>query len=276
VANLSDTLVVSKQAEYGSPTPRMPLNRLTIGQAAPLVRLKTYELVAQRLLEDVADGTLPPGAPVPGEIELAELLGVGRSSVREALRVLESRGLITRVGSGRFTVADHANPISGALSLLYDLHRVEIVELFDLRTLVEVEAAALAAERRSAEDMQAIGAALGAMSWGISTPDELLEADTRFHVQIAEATGNRATARLVEAFRQILYSALHGPLFTRTGREDWSSATIGEHALIVEAIAAQDAGAAREAMRNHLARVNAQVITNLERATLVRRPSSTT
>src|SRR5260221_1334729 len=73
--------------------------RLTIEQAAPLVRLKTYELVAQRLLEDIESDALPTGALVPGEVEIAETLRVGRSSVREALRVLESRGLIARAGS---------------------------------------------------------------------------------------------------------------------------------------------------------------------------------
>src|SRR6201996_5246604 len=121
-------------------TPLPARRRLTIGQAAPLLRLNTYELIAERLIDDIASDVLPVGSLVPGELELVESLKVGRSSVREALRVLESRGLITRSGSGRFRVAEHGNPMASALSVLYDLHRVQVRELFELRALVEVEA----------------------------------------------------------------------------------------------------------------------------------------
>ena len=155
-----------------------------------------------------------------------------------------------------------------ALSVLYDLHRVQIRELFELRALVEVEAASIASQRRSNADLKAIAEALGAMQWGSSTPEELHHADTRFHVLIAEASGNRATARLVEALRQVMYSVLHGPLFTRTGSRDWSSETVDEHVVIVNAIADQDAQAAAEAMRRHLSRVSDQSLALLGREVL--------
>jgi GntR family transcriptional regulator, transcriptional repressor for pyruvate dehydrogenase complex len=244
---------------------RPPLRRLTIGQAAPLVALKTYELVAQVILEQVADGRLESGAPVPTEAELAESHGVGRSSVREALRVLESRGVIIRVGHGRFRVAEQANPLAEAMSVMYDLHRIELVDVFDLRALIEEQAAALAATHRTAGDLTKIGEAIGAMQWGSATPDELHRADVRFHIAIGEATGNRATVALIEALRAILYSALHGPLFTRTDSVDFSSATIGEHIQIVEAIKAAEPDAARTAMRKHLDRVTAQSLAVLSR-----------
>jgi DNA-binding FadR family transcriptional regulator len=245
-----------------------PRRRLTIGQAAPLLRLNTYELIAERLIDDIASEALPVGGLIPGELELAESLKVGRSSVREALRVLESRGLISRSGSARFRVAEHGNPMATALSVLYDLHRVQIRELFELRELVEIESARRASLRRSTADLKAIAEVLGAMQWGSSTPDELHLADTRFHVLIAEASGNRATARLVEALRQVMYSVLHGPLFTRTGSRDWSSETVDEHIVIVNAIAEQDASAAAEAMRRHLSRVSEQSLALLGREVL--------
>jgi GntR family transcriptional regulator, transcriptional repressor for pyruvate dehydrogenase complex len=254
--------------EVGSPAQRPARRRLTVGQAAPLLRLNTYELIAERLIDDIASDVLPVGCLVPGELELVASLKVGRSSVREALRVLESRGLISRSGSGRFRVAEHGNPMATALSVLYDLHRVQIRELFELRALVEVEAASIASQRRSNADLKAIAEALGAMQWGSSTPEELHHADTRFHVLIAEASGNRATARLVEALRQVMYSVLHGPLFTRTGSRDWSSETVDEHVLIVNAIAEQDAQAAAEAMRRHLSRVSDQSLALLGREVL--------
>jgi GntR family transcriptional repressor for pyruvate dehydrogenase complex len=248
----------------GKSPPAQPA-RLTITQAAPLVRLKTYELVAQRLLDDIAASALPAGSLVPGEVELADTLGVGRSSVREALRVLESRGLIGRTDNGRFVVAEQANPLASGLSVLYDLHRVQMSELFELRNMIEIEAAGLAAERRTGTDLQLLGATLGEMRWGSSTPDELLKTDVRFHVQIAEAGGNRAFARLIEALRDVVYSALHGPLFTRTDRDDWSSETVVEHTRILDAIAAQDVEGAREAMGAHLKRVSDQALALLVR-----------
>jgi GntR family transcriptional regulator, transcriptional repressor for pyruvate dehydrogenase complex len=202
---------------------------------------------------------------VPTEAELAESHGVGRSSVREALRVLESRGVIVRVGHGRFRVAEQANPLAEAMSVMYDLHRIELVDVFDLRALIEEQAAALAATHRTAEDLTKIGEAIGAMQWGSATPDELHRADVRFHIAIGEATGNRATVALIEALRAILYSALHGPLFTRTDSVDFSSATIGEHIQIVEAIKAAEPDAARTAMRKHLDRVTAQSLAVLSR-----------
>jgi DNA-binding FadR family transcriptional regulator len=131
--------------------------------------------------------------------------------------------------------------------------------------MIEVESAGLAAERRTPDDLQELAAILGEMRWASSTPDELLEADVRFHVHIAEAGGNRASARLIEALRDVVYSALHGPLFTRTDRDDWSSETVEEHTRIIDAIAAQDPDAARQAMHAHLRRVTDQALALLVR-----------
>lgn len=258
---MSDT----QSASWPSGTAPVSLPRLTIGQAAPLLRRKTYELVAERLLNDIATCALPPGALVPGEIELAESLQVGRSSVREALRVLESRGLITRAGSGRFKVADHANPVAEALSVMYDLRRIEVTELLDLRALIEVESAGIAAARRTREDLARIAEPISAMRWGSATLQELHQADIQFHVAVAAATQNRATACLVEGLRLVVYSALHGPLFARTDTGDWSSETVGEHVRILDAIDAADGDASRSAMRAHLDRVSAQALAVLER-----------
>src|SRR5512134_224189 len=78
----------------------------------PIERRKVYELVADRLVEDSAGRRLKPGDPTTAERQLAETLSVGRSSIREALRMLESRGLIASVGHGAFTVAEYGNPLN--------------------------------------------------------------------------------------------------------------------------------------------------------------------
>ncbi|MGH3026086.1 MAG: FadR/GntR family transcriptional regulator, partial [Gaiellaceae bacterium] len=110
----------------------------------PIARRKTYELVADRLLELIAARRLQPGDAVPSERELVEAYRVGRSSVREALRMLESRGLIAAQGSGAFAVAHARNTLNQSLGLLLSVDEADFHELFEVRRTIEVECAGLA------------------------------------------------------------------------------------------------------------------------------------
>jgi len=258
---MSDT----QSASWPSGTAPVSLPRLTIGQAAPLLRRKTYELVAERLLNDIATCALQPGRWFPARSNSRNHYRSAARRLREALRVLESRGLITRAGSGRFKVADHANPVAEALSVMYDLRRIESNGAPRPQGLIEVESAGIAAARRTREDLARIAEPISAMRWGSATLQELHQADIQFHVAVAAATQNRATACLVEGLRLVVYSALHGPLFTRTDSGDWSSETVGEHVRILDAIDSGDGDASRSAMRAHLDRVSAQALAVLER-----------
>src|SRR6266540_2709324 len=88
----------------------------------PIERKKVYELVAERLVQEISDRRLNPGDELPRERQLAEAYRVGRSSVREALRILESRGLIASPGGGRLVVAEYTNPLNQSLALLLRMH----------------------------------------------------------------------------------------------------------------------------------------------------------
>src|ERR687887_2161099 len=147
-------------------TVRRPMGRsrgLTTGLGGamfePIERKKVYELVADRLVQEISDGRLNPGDELPRERHLAEAYRVGRSSVREALRMLESRGLIASPGGGRLVVADYANPLNQSLALLLRMHDGDLGELFEVRRILEVETAGLAAQRRSDADLGAMRAA---------------------------------------------------------------------------------------------------------------------
>ena len=105
----------------------------------PIERKKVYELVAERLVQEITDRRLTPGDELPRERELAEVYRVGRSSVREALRMLESKGLIASPGSGRLVVAEYANPLNHSLALLLEMHDGDLQELFEVRRILEVE-----------------------------------------------------------------------------------------------------------------------------------------
>jgi GntR family transcriptional repressor for pyruvate dehydrogenase complex len=215
----------------------------------PIQRRKVYDLVAERLLNEIVQGRLSPGEAVPTERDLATSFGVGRSSVREALRVLESKGVIS-AKAGTFQVADFGNPLSHSLRLLLTLEEADVRELFEVRRVIEVEMAGLAAERRTDEDLASMDEALAAMDEHIESEERYVDADIRFHLAVVAAARNRIAHRMMQATRDILRRAL-GPVFHVPGSPARSTA---QHQAIRDAVAAGNAEAARAGMLEHLAR----------------------
>jgi len=222
---------------------------------SPIERPNTYELLAQRLLELIARGELAVGEPLPSERELVERFRVGRSSVREALRVLESKGLIDGGGKGRFVVSESPNPLNSSLQVLLELKEADVAELYELREVLEGATVAFAAERRTEDDLVAMAEAIDEMAAGLGSPDDYIEADLRFHLAIARAGGNRIAVHMMQAIREILRRGLTR-LYSVPGGPERS---IAHHRAILEAVAAQDAAAARERMLEHLRTVAAEV-----------------
>src|SRR5690348_10684785 len=161
----------------------------------PLERRKVYEQVADQLLGQIGSRRLKPGDTLPPERELTESFGVGRSSIREALRMLESQGVITSANGGTFVVAQAANPLNSSLRLVFTLdEQTGIHDLFELRRIIDCEAAALAAERRTDAHLEAMDSAIAEMEESLHADahgDRFIDADLRFHLAVAEATGNR-------------------------------------------------------------------------------------
>lgn len=221
----------------------------------PVVRRKTYELVAERLLALMSAEHLAPGDPLPPERELAGLYGVGRSSIREALRMLESKGAIRSDRNGGFAVAPRANAFDQSLGFLLSADQADLDELFEVRRIVESEAAALAAVRRDDPQLQRMAEQLDAMRAGTESEVAFAQADLAFHLLIVEAARNRLLASLMEAIRTQLARALTLSLHVAGSAE----AAIESHALILEAIAAGDGALARTRMQAHLARSEYEV-----------------
>jgi GntR family transcriptional repressor for pyruvate dehydrogenase complex len=240
--------------------------RLLVGQERPLgtpnyqpvERRKVYEQIAEQLLAQIGGGRLKPGDPLPSERELTESFGVGRSSIREALRMLESQGVISSNG-GSFAVADVANPLNSSLRLLFALdERAGMHDLFELRRILDSEAAALAAERRRDDHLEEMDAAIAAMDSALSDSgrgDRFIDADLRFHLAVAEATGNRLLLYSMQAVRDVVRRALMTVFLIPRS----PARAVVEHRAIRAAIAAGDAGLARREMLAHLARVEADV-----------------
>jgi GntR family transcriptional regulator, transcriptional repressor for pyruvate dehydrogenase complex len=228
----------------------------------PIERKKVYELVAERLVQEISDRRLNPGDQLPRERYLAETYRVGRSSVREALRMLESKGLIASPGGRRLVVAEYANPLNQSLALLLQMHDGDLGELFEIRRILEVESAGLAALRRTEQDLAAMRGALLDMEQGLASADRYVGGDVHFHMTIAAATRNRVATHMMQAIREVLHRALLS-IYHIPGSPERS---IGQHRGIFDAVAAGRQEQARQRMRQHLLRVEEEVEEALRRA----------
>lgn len=219
----------------------------------PVTRRKVYQLIAEQLTAQIGSRALQPGDVLPPERELTQLYRAGRSSVREALRMLESRGLIRPVGNGSFAVADFRSPLNHSFRLLLSLDEATMRDIYEVRRVLECEAAALAAVRRGDADLARMTAAIEDMEAGLTAPngDRYIDADLRFHLAIAEATGNRLLLHNMHALRDVIRRALTSIFQIPSS----ARSSLDKHRSIREAIAAQDPDRARSEMRTHLERV---------------------
>ncbi len=227
----------------------------------PIERRKVYELIAEQLLSQISERRLQPGDVVPPERELTKLYRAGRSSVREALRMLESRGLIEPIGNGSFVVAGYTNPLNNSLRLLMSLDEASMHDIYELRRIVECEAAALAAERRADEHIERMDSAIEEMRQGLiaESGERYIDGDLRFHLVIAEATNNRLILHSMGALREVIRRALISIFLIPQSPER----SLEQHKAIRAAIADGDPERARAEMRDHLVRVEADVDRNI-------------
>jgi GntR family transcriptional repressor for pyruvate dehydrogenase complex len=224
----------------------------------PVARRKVYEQVAEQLLGQIGARRLKPGDVLPPERELTESFGVGRSSIREALRMLESQGVISALNGGSFVVADAASPLNSSLRLMFTLDdKAGIHDLFELRRILEAEAAALAAQRHGAGHLEEMDAAIEEMAVSLTDNggERFIDADLHFHLAVAEATGNRLVLHSMQAVRDVVRRALMTVFVIPQSPES----AVVEHRAIRAAIASGDPARARQEMTNHLVRVEADV-----------------
>jgi DNA-binding FadR family transcriptional regulator len=217
----------------------------------PALRRKLSETVAEQLMDAFRD--LPPGTKVPSERELTKELGVGRSTVREALNGLAMLGVLTiRHGQGAFIADDPGSARAGTpqTSLSAALERAETAEYIEARLTVEVEVARLAAERRTDEDLQRIEAALLLQEHSLSTrnTDAAISVAVSFNVLLAEAAHNEVLAAMIGTFVELMKE--RGPkLYRLPGFGEWD---IAELRGIYGAVRERDGERAAELMRRHI------------------------
>jgi GntR family transcriptional repressor for pyruvate dehydrogenase complex len=221
------------------------------GLFEPIERRKTYELVEERLLGLISSGRLGPGDAMPSERELAQQYAVGRSSIREALRMLESKGVIRSSGGTSFRVAELGNALNHSLDFLLSVDQADFAELFEVRHMLEAEASALAAMRHVQADIGELARQIEAMDAGLGDEQDFIIADLRFHMAIAQATRNRLIVHLMHAIRTQLQRSLARSFHVPGSPQH----TIEMHRVILEAIAAREPDEARRRMHEHVSQV---------------------
>lgn len=208
----------------------MPLGSL---RPSPLV-----EQATQRLREQIAGGHWPIGSRLPGETTLAKELGIGRSTVREALRSLAGAGLVkARQGAGVFVIA--TEPVADWPTRL---RRAAVSDVYEVRMLVEVQAARLAAMRRTDEDITAMRAALeGRRATASASDATFIDADIALHAAVVAAARNPVLTDLFAEFAPVLREGLIDLLDLIDVRTEETNHGDAAHAALVRAVEAKDA-----------------------------------
>lgn len=234
----------------------MPRSLTTSNDSERRRALRLHGTIARDIGVRIVSGKIAPGRVLNGEIEASERLKVSRTAYREAVRILAAKGLLesrpklgTRVSEARFWHLLDPDVISWIFSATPDERLLR--GLFELRTIVEPAAAALAAEKRSPEQLQALRRALDAMAASTLAAEAGRQADRNFHSILLEASGNPFLASLE---RGVAAAVSWTTVFKQRNRP-LPRDPLPDHERVYEAVASGNAAAARAAMAElvHLA-----------------------
>ena len=235
--------LMNKIIDMTNPTRLQIINPLRSGQATEQVVARVYELIKHQALK--------PGERLPPERELAKQLGISRPSLRLGLSSLISMGVLqSRQGAGTFIVDGPPALDSEPLRLLAQLHGFSFDHMFETRSVLEVGAAGLAAERATGEQLATMSEEIAEMFVALKDPQQFLLHDIAFHRAVAAASGNQTLATLVEMVSAVLYERRRD---TIKRAHDFAE-SLELHRRVYRAIRARKPDEAREAMREHIVR----------------------
>jgi GntR family transcriptional repressor for pyruvate dehydrogenase complex len=226
--------------------------RAELAMEVRLGRETLADRLAARLSAQMDSGELKPGDKLPTEAALAAAHGVSRSVVREAVHRIKSRGrLLSRQGSGVYVsppLEHHALAFDPAV-----LASVEaVVQVVEIRRVLEGEMAALAAQRATRSQLAAVRRALAAIDAAVLAGRDGVDEDLAFHRAIGEATGNPQFGLLLGFLEQYLRAGMRITRGNESRRSDFMEAVRKEHRAIVDALLARDSAGARRAATHHL------------------------
>lgn len=220
-------------------------------------KIRIHEEVFSQIHELIKEGRFKAGDQLPSERELAETFRVSRTSVREALRALESKGLIvSRTGMGNFVADLPVESLVGPLARMLIDEKKALADVFEMRKLVEPHIAALAAARASRRDVALLKRIVAKQTEAVRRGETGVEADAELHLSIGRATQNQALQKLVSGLMELLSRSREESLQTPERRQ----ASIDAHRRVIGAIEKHDQARARSEMLHHIEEVEASVL----------------
>lgn len=226
-----------------------PENRLRLTS----VRLpKAAQVLAEQIKGEIISGKYPEGAMLPPETEMALQLNVSRPTVREALRLLESEGLVSihpGPRGGPRVERPRSATVTRSLTTLFEYERVSLAELLEARRAIEPACARVAATRATPDDIAALQSSIERMRAGLEDDTVFWTENANFHVALAEAGRNTVLNTLMVSLRELIYKFTSGLHIAPEERME----TVTEHTAIMKAIAAHNPVAAARAAEAHLA-----------------------
>jgi GntR family transcriptional repressor for pyruvate dehydrogenase complex len=221
--------------------------------------------VAKRLLDYFTSGEIEPGTRLPPERQLAVSLGIGRSAVREALAALEILGIVdVRPGSGTYLRGAASELLPETLNWGLMLAAPRTQELIAVRGQLEVFAARLATTTITDAQLRQLSNHLQAMRDNLGgTRTRFIEADLKFHLQIAQAAENQVLLDLLQSIRSLLRVWVERGLAT----EEDAQLALDEHTRVYDAMTTRDPDAVEAAMRDHMTTASSRLVRTIQSST---------
>lgn len=226
---------------------------------------KIYEEVGESIIDMIRSKELKPGDKLDSVKDLAVSFEVSQSTVREALSGLRSMGIIEmKQGQGTYIKTFDSAKFSLPVTTAFLMKQDDVKELYELRKILEVGTASLAAEVRKEEDLVSIEKALVIMKNASENEDLAASADTDFHIAIVHATHNELLTNLIANVRNLISETIHETRRVLHKTEGNSEKLYEEHEGIFQAIKNKEPDLARELMYKHLDRVNKELFNYID------------
>jgi len=218
----------------------------------PVEKKKAYEDIVQQIRTLIEEGKLKRNDHLPSERELSETFRVSRTTVREAIRTLESMKLLqSRQGNGTYVVASSEEALIQPLAAALFNEKDDIRDIFYIRKIIEPHVAELAAENASPEEMEELERILRKQEECIGQRETIIETDSAFHNLMVKATKNRVMERLIIALIDLLKKSREQYLF-EDENDERAIRSLEGHQQILSAVKKGDGNAARKSMLQHL------------------------
>jgi len=218
----------------------------------PIKNKRVYEHVIEQIQDMIMNGNLERGDKLPSERDLSEQLGISRTSIREALRALEIIGLVeSRQGEGNFIKGDIESSMLEPLSVMFKLSGGKPLDILELRKIIEIESAKLAAQRISDDEKEELKEIMERLR-NAKNEIESSEFDKKFHYMVAKCTGNYLLLNFLNVISSLMRDFIKSARWEILQANQSQEFLVNQHQEICNAITEMDSQKAAMAMKKHI------------------------